>query len=593
MTIRKTLLSIIGLVFIAATAHAQLSKIVSDSIYQIPKTTVAPVIDGVIDNVWKTVDWNFQSTYVVDNDPTPPDDYTDLTGMTKALWDDENLYILFYSQDDDIEDHPTVTATWDKDAVEIYIDGDNSKIPDNTGCDPGGGRCPDDHQITIPHAFMGIEADTVDGLGLDASVDLTGIEFKIANVETEAGLAGWLVELKLPLENIGVPAVEGSEIGWDLQQDEADNDGVGDGARDDMSKWWSASNNSWTDASIWGTAVLSSRVVDEEYEIGKAPAGTVITIDGVMDPVYRAANPVTMNEYRVGDPPSGSAAEEPYNLLEDALLTAYVVWDDENIYYFMDIIDDDIQDNPTVAATWDKDAVEIYIDGDNSKVADNTGCDPGGGRCPDDHQITIPHAFMGIEADTVDGLGLDASVDLTGIEFKIVDKEEGGWYVEFKMPLENIGVPAVEGSEIGFELQLDESDGDNSGARGSMEKWWSASNNSWTDASIWGTARLGGEVVVGVKEKPSPVPAKFALSQNYPNPFNPSTKISFSITEPGLVTLKVFNLLGQEIATLVNEQLTTNTYEVDFNAGNLPSGVYLYRVTTGNSSITKKMMLLK
>jgi len=144
MTVRKTLLLISCLVFVAGTAQAQLSKVVSDSIYQIPKTTVAPVIDGVIDDVWKTLDWNFQRTYVVDNDATPPDDRTDLTGMSKALWDDDNLYILFYTQDDDIQDNPAVVGqTWNKDAVEIYIDGDNSKVPDNTGCDPGGGRCPE------------------------------------------------------------------------------------------------------------------------------------------------------------------------------------------------------------------------------------------------------------------------------------------------------------------------------------------------------------------------------------------------------------------------------------------------------------------
>jgi hypothetical protein len=297
-----------------------------------------------------------------------------------------------------------------------------------------------------------------------------------------------------------------------------------------------------------------------------------------------------MNEYRVGDPPAGT---EP-NDIDDASLTAYVLWDDENLYYFMDIVDDDIQDNPTVTgATWNKDAVEIYIDGDNSKVADNTGCDPGGGRCPDDFQLTIPHEFEGIEADTVNGLGLDASVDLTGIEFKIVTKDEAGWVVEFKIPLATCGIDPSEGTQIGFDLQLDESDGDDASARGSMLKWWSPSNNSWTDASIWGVAQLGPEVVVGVKPIPAPVPTKFAVNQNYPNPFNPSTRITFSVANPDLVTLKVFSVLGKEVATLVNERMNTGTYQVDFNAADLPSGVYFYQITTGNNSVTKKMMLLK
>jgi len=588
MTIRKTLLSILSLVFIAAFAQAQVAKVVlPDTVYYIPKTTVAPVIDGVIDDVWKVTDWNFQRTYVVDNDATPPDDRTDLTGMTKALWDDENLYVLFYNQDDDIQDNTTDAATYNKDAVEIYIDGDNSKVADNTGCDPGGGRCVDDFQITIPHVFMGNEADTLDGMGLDASIDLTGIEFKIAEVDAEAGLPGWFVEFKIPLETCGIDPSPGTLIGWELQQDEDDGPDAG---RDDMSKWWSASNNSWTDASIWGQAVLGGQAVDSAYIIGKLPAGTSITIDGVMDAAYLAGYPATMNEFRVGDPPSGT---EPDNALEDALLTTYVLYDNDNLYYFMDVIDDDIQDNVSDGATYNKDAVEIYIDGDNSKVADNTGCDPGGGRCVDDFQITIPHVFEGNEADTLDGIGLDASIDPTGIEFKVTTKDEGGWTVELKIPIETCGIDPSEGTLIGFELQLDESDGDDAGARGSMEKWWSPSNNSWTDASIWGTAKLGPEIVVGVKPLPTPVPTKFALNQNYPNPFNPSTRITFSVANPDMVTLKVFSVLGKEVATLVNERMNTGTYEVDFNAADLPSGVYFYQITTGNNSVTKKMMLLK
>jgi len=89
----------------------------------------------------------------------------------------------------------------------------------------------------------------------------------------------------------------------------------------------------------------------------------------------------------------------------------------------------------------------------------------------------------------------------------------------------------------------------------------------------------------------------FDLSQNYPNPFNPSTKIRFSIpanlSNAGLTTLKVFDVLGNEVATLVNENLSNGTYEVDFNASGLSSGVYFYSIKTGNNSISKKMMLVK
>ena len=99
--------------------------------------------------------------------------------------------------------------------------------------------------------------------------------------------------------------------------------------------------------------------------------------------------------------------------------------------------------------------------------------------------------------------------------------------------------------------------------------------------------------LVGVRQVSNSVPSKYTLSQNYPNPFNPTTNIKYSIPQGGFVTLKVYNMLGQEVATLVNQQQKTGEYNVDFNASNLASGVYLYRIQAGNVSITKKMMLLK
>ncbi|MBT8380015.1 MAG: T9SS type A sorting domain-containing protein, partial [Ignavibacteria bacterium] len=89
------------------------------------------------------------------------------------------------------------------------------------------------------------------------------------------------------------------------------------------------------------------------------------------------------------------------------------------------------------------------------------------------------------------------------------------------------------------------------------------------------------------------LPDSYALSQNYPNPFNPSTTIQFSVPELSNVNIKVYNLIGQEIAVLVNEQLQSGNYEVRFNAANMPSGVYFYRFQTDNFVETKKMLLTK
>ncbi len=94
------------------------------------------------------------------------------------------------------------------------------------------------------------------------------------------------------------------------------------------------------------------------------------------------------------------------------------------------------------------------------------------------------------------------------------------------------------------------------------------------------------------------VPLEFILSQNYPNPFNPTTKIKYTIPAAGTrnalsAQLKVYDILGNEIATLVNEEKPAGTYEVEFGAKNLPSGMYFYKLTVGNNSQIKKMILLK
>ncbi len=89
------------------------------------------------------------------------------------------------------------------------------------------------------------------------------------------------------------------------------------------------------------------------------------------------------------------------------------------------------------------------------------------------------------------------------------------------------------------------------------------------------------------------IPSVYSLSQNYPNPFNPSTKINFSLPKQGYVSLKVYDVLGKEVMTLVNGQMTAGSYAVDFNASDLSSGVYFFRMESGEFSDIKRMMLIK
>ena len=89
------------------------------------------------------------------------------------------------------------------------------------------------------------------------------------------------------------------------------------------------------------------------------------------------------------------------------------------------------------------------------------------------------------------------------------------------------------------------------------------------------------------------IPEKFVLHQNYPNPFNPTTTIDYQIPNSGLVILKVYDLLGKEVATVVNEIKNVGKHTVTFNASSLPSGTYFYRIEVGDYMDVKKMILLK
>ncbi len=137
---------------------------------------------------------------------------------------------------------------------------------------------------------------------------------------------------------------------------------------------------------------------------------------------------------------------------------------------------------------------------------------------------------------------------------------------------------------------------------GDLYHWWGpfSSTNEYTPwlaqsaqehATITSWLTTGN--VTGVKEEGATVPATYNLSQNYPNPFNPTTQIKYSVPRNGFVTLKVYNILGQEVATLFSGVQRAGNYTATFDGSGFASGVYFYRLQAGSVSITKKLMLIK
>ncbi|NBC02527.1 MAG: T9SS type A sorting domain-containing protein, partial [Bacteroidetes bacterium] len=101
--------------------------------------------------------------------------------------------------------------------------------------------------------------------------------------------------------------------------------------------------------------------------------------------------------------------------------------------------------------------------------------------------------------------------------------------------------------------------------------------------------------VIRLAEEPvqDETPSNFRLNQNYPNPFNPVTQISYELPQQSDVLLEVYDMTGRQIATLVNETVAAGSHQVSFDAGDLSSGVYLYRLTAGNQVFTRKLTVIK
>ncbi len=147
-----------------------------------------------------------------------------------------------------------------------------------------------------------------------------------------------------------------------------------------------------------------------------------------------------------------------------------------------------------------------------------------------------------------------------------------------------------------FGLIMD-ANAEGNGQKRAWEKWgdntYHAMEDAWNnmDRDIWIAAEV--EVASGVEDENDIIPTGYALNQNYPNPFNPTTIISYQLPTTAFVRLRVFDVLGNEVASLVSKDQNAGYYNVTFNANNLTSGIYFYRLEAGTFSETKKLMLVK
>ena len=173
------------------------------------------------------------------------------------------------------------------------------------------------------------------------------------------------------------------------------------------------------------------------------------------------------------------------------------------------------------------------------------------------------------------------------------------YIIEARVPLDSIAGPEdvrfhpARGMRIPIELYFHDNDG--SAWEGNLA--WSPFNtdHAWQTPTEWSYTWIGDttDVVSAVNYTDNRLPKSYRLEQNYPNPFNPTTSIAYALPHPGMVTLTVFNMLGQKVAELVNQYQTAGNYNVNWDAAGVPSGIYFYQLTSGVYTQTKKMLLVK
>ncbi|NIR67878.1 MAG: T9SS type A sorting domain-containing protein [Aliifodinibius sp.] len=270
----------------------------------------------------------------------------------------------------------------------------------------------------------------------------------------------------------------------------------------------------------------------------------------------------------------------------DLSVLTYLAADADYLYFAFDITDDVV--DTTAANSWEKDSPDLYLGLYDWHGAPHSGYDRG--REPDYHFRFLPTIMI------IDNLGAAVVPTIEyhwGTQFPIGYVVEGkiSWADLASVSGDDVFVPS-QGYRIPFDLSFNDADG--GGVREGIMTWSPHNDdNSWQSPKFWLHTWVGDSWITGINDIPGELPLTFELKQNYPNPFNPTTTITYHLAKQSNVRLDVFNTLGQKVETLVQEKQSAGIYNVRFDARNLATGIYFYRIQAENFVKVQKMILMK
>lgn len=273
-----------------------------------------------------------------------------------------------------------------------------------------------------------------------------------------------------------------------------------------------------------------------------------------------------------------------------------LVVDDKYLYISAEVTDDDIRNDPTAQA-WQGDALEFYLGFYDVRLLKETHA-KNSTQSNGDWRI----GFLSSGKTTLQGTD---PINIKGVKATVFQKFTGdGYIIEAQIELDSMAINNKFGALSGgmmLPCRIDGNDWDTSKGdteRGLIIQAGGMPTNQevpldedWKRPDAWGYLNVVG-LPNGIAGE-STLPTEYALYNNYPNPFNPTTIIKYDLPEESQVSLKVYDVLGREVASLVDQKQAAGSYKVNFNASRLSSGVYFYRISAGTFVVTKKLMLMK
>ncbi len=550
------------------------------------------VLDGQVEyDVWDTgtrVNLLAHTSWWMDEMP----DVDVPEAYARLLFSQDTLYVFAYIDDNEL--YANENEPWKGDYILVGVDPVHEAGETDQLVDENWSGWPDNVPDQGPYAYKVILTADSGAVTLDwgNGPDPVAAGHVRAAVIRDEENVDWGVEMAIYVPGL----TPGAEIGFNV------GGGQGNAAADEAygNFSWQAVDNPGGDVQHNSASFATLRMAGggEGYggglvlQVPRVAPGS-ITFDGVADEaVWESAQTdveITANWVSYG--PVGDPLTEP-DLFGDTKL----LWSDDTLYVFARLYDVELFWGGDTGSFWNSDMILVGLD--NSHAGDSTfGPNYDGGI---ENAPLGPHTyFINMPAGFTIGWSADVSPSDSGwVKGAVyVDESALEWGIEAAFHM-----PAIEmGAEVGFDIggaQASEAQCEEGYCDYAYFAWQSGSGGTDPgainrDAIGWATLRMVETIGTAVEEQPNgELPDGFGLAQNFPNPFNPSTTITYDVAQTAHVTLDVFDVTGRKVATLVDGVRTASSYNVRWEAGNLPSGVYFYQLRADGQLIDAKKMLL-